>query len=834
MSNLNRREFVRLAAGMGSYGIVGLNTTFVGANQGKVDKSQTKGLVQEIRMIEVKCLSSSNNSFADEPAMAMGEDGKVWVAWLARKRNGKEAVMINYRKRHWSGAREIGPEGYYDQPQIACGKNGGAMVVWVSNVGDSWGIESSICKGKDFEEPRAATTVKDGRASHPYLISNNDGGYWLAWESYKKGRFNICLKEYRGGKWGETVRISNGKENVYSPAITIDRAGVIWIAYSKAEKGELNIYLNNYKPTESGVGKEIAVCLGGERTYQCGHPDVCCDADDRIWVAWERRGDNKKRDCYFGMSECWVGCWDGNELKTIRAKEAGYGGKRVFASANNQQPKFFKDDNGRLWLGSREFIEPGAKGKKGKRRHNRRAWKIVGSRLDEERGWTPKVDLVGDVRWGRLGRTSVACGEGGLLWVAWQGDNILEPGEVIAPRYSDIYVAKTKIAGPEIENKEISFEVYDAGKIGDASKGRPWVKRRTVEHDGQKYTWLYGNLHEHTNISRCWIDGSDGELDENYRYGIDVEGYDFVGMTDHGYDMHEVNWRKTRRAAQFYTEEPYFVGLPAYEWTLSAGPKVIPGSGHRNVIFASDEDAAKFINPKTNNIYESRATPESNMPDKLWGLLRAKNIKAVTIPHHTADKQHPMDWNYHDEEYQCVAEIFQCRESCEHKGCPRETTNLTSAKGCYIQDGLAKGYKMGLIASGDHNSMGIGLAAVLVKEVSQKGIVEALRARRCFATTGDKIFIDFSINGCLMGEEINANKKPHITAKITGTDELTNIVIFRDGEIIYERDGEQLKNKKEWKIDFVDNMPGEHSYYYLRVIQDNQEIGWSSPIWVKS
>ena len=49
----------------------------------------------------------------------------------------------------------------------------------------------------------------------------------------------------------------------------------------------------------------------------------------------------------------------------------------------------------------------------------------------------------------------------------------------------------------------------------------------------------------------------------------------------------------------------------------------------------------------------------------------------------------------------------------------------------YIDYALkTKKYKMGFIASGDHNSMGIGLAALWVKEVSRAGIIEALREIR--------------------------------------------------------------------------------------------------------
>jgi hypothetical protein len=73
-----------------------------------------------------------------------------------------------------------------------------------------------------------------------------------------------------------------------------------------------------------------------------------------------------------------------------------------------------------------------------------------------------------------------------------------------------------------------------------------------------------------------------------------------------------------------------------------------------------------------------------------------------------------------------------------------------------------KGYHIGFIGSGEHNNMGVGLAALWVKEVNRKGIIEALRARRCFGTTGDKIFMEVKVNGVFMGETTKLDGAPEI------------------------------------------------------------------------
>ena len=809
-NNVNRRDFIRLSFGMGLISV--LNPIILHAAQGSGGKCDEDLLLPEFKVLKDKCLTSQNNSFAEASSIALDGNGKAWVTWLARKQNGKEAIMVN--------SKEISEDGYYDCPCVACDKNGNTMVIWVSNVHDTWIIRSSVCNGSVFETPIAATKSSEGRANYPRLIANNSGGFWLVWESYKNGKFGICLKEYRKGKWRKTIEITDGSNNTYDPAVTVDRTGKVWIAYSKAENGEKNIYLAAYDPKKLQVNKEIAVCIDGVRTYQHGHPAVFCDPKDRIWIAWERLSD--KGHCFFGQSECMVACYNKGQLKTVKAGVENYGGKKVFSSSNNQLPEFSMDDMGRLWLFSREITGPDIK--------NRRTWKIVASMLDGKRGWTPAIDVLNEVKLGRLQRPAIALAGTNSIFVAWQGDNILEPK---GPRCSDIFTTEMKLLGLSNNVGKVDFEPYNCGKHSIKTFGRPKVKRRKITHNGQTYTLLFGNLHEHTNISRCAPDGADGSIDDNYRYGINVESYDFIALTDHGYDVHEVNWRKTRRAARFYTDSPHFVGLPAYEWTLTNYIEDwLPGAGHKNVIFARDKDAAEFIDPEKNNVYDMK-NPKSNSPEKLWKLLKEKNIKAVTIPHHPANKSHTMDWDYHNTEYQRVVEIFQPTGSHECANGPRATKNPTEHKGCFVQDALARGYKMGFIASGDHHGMGYGLAAVFVKEVSPEGIVDALRARRCYATTGDKIFIDFSINGNMMGEEIKTYTKPRITATIDGTDKLENIVVFRDGKIILELKAEQLKGQKHYELDFTDNDFSDNSYYYLRLIQRNNEIGWSSPIWVE-
>lgn len=774
---------------------------------------------------DYECLTPNDDNYADNPGIASDGKGKVWVVWLRRPGNDKENVVLNEYTGKWSdGINVTQAEGKYESPLIACVPGGKPMIVWIKIDGEKWIIESSIFDGKKFSIPVTAVSGP-GKAYNPCFIAGNNDSFWLGWESYEKGKFKVCIKPYVKGRWEEAIQVTTGESNSYDPAIALDQSpkgsGKVWVAYSFVENKERNLYLNSYDINKKTLGVPVKVAGSGKIANANGFPSIFCDREGRVWITWETRssrGTSRRQECVFGNKECYILCYFDGKLWEVEPQADGFLGKKVFKNDNDRLPVFVTDSSGRLWLFIRRWAEA------------RRTWSVRASFLESDSGWLKPAGMIDALTLGRIDRPAVAIADKNSFWIVWQGDDYWAKDVPTWETKSDIYIARILQPLPAKENKPVKFTESSLQESTGTIYGRPWIERRKVKVGKEEYTLLLGNLHEHTYISRCDKSGVDGTFDDNYRYGMNYEGYDFICMTDHGYDLHEVNWLKTRRAAQFYNDPPYFFGLPSYEWTLSAPTRPV-GSGHRNVFFVSDEDAAKFISGEK-SLYD-RNTERGNRIDLLWQILRDKNLKdVVTIPHHPADKDHPMDWNFHDPEYQTVVEIYQVRLSSEHKNCPQEIKNLTSLQGCYVQDALARGYRMGFIASGDHSGMGIGLAALLVKEPSRQGIIEALKSRRCFGTTGDKIFVDFRIDGHIMGEEFKTTGKPHITATIEAVRPLKNIVIFKNNNVIFEKKESDINSALTFNVDFVDENFDSVSYYYLRAIQDNNEIVWSSPIWV--
>src|SRR6185436_12766538 len=72
-----------------------------------------------------------------------------------------------------------------------------------------------------------------------------------------------------------------------------------------------------------------------------------------------------------------------------------------------------------------------------------------------------------------------------------------------------------------------------------------------VDAGGKKYQLLFGDLHRHSNISRCSV-GNEPNPDDLYRYGIDIDMYDFLALSDHSEYTTDYYWWRQQKVADLY------------------------------------------------------------------------------------------------------------------------------------------------------------------------------------------------------------------------------------------------------------------------------------------
>lgn len=168
---------------------------------------------------------------------------------------------------------------------------------------------------------------------------------------------------------------------------------------------------------------------------------------------------------------------------------------------------------------------------------------------------------------------------------------------------------------------------------------------------------------------------------------------------------------------------------------------------------------------------------------------------------------------------------------------------------------LNRGLRFGLVASSDghdgnpgnaqspdykhhhlYHHLGSGWTAVLAPDLTRESVLAALHDRRCYATTGEPILLDFRLSGHLMGRELTApavGRHPLVEAEITGTKHLERLEIVKNGKVVWRQEGSGENYNRE-SIRWVDEEfnPSQPNYYYLRVVQRDLEMAWSTPVWV--
>lgn len=200
-------------------------------------------------------------------------------------------------------------------------------------------------------------------------------------------------------------------------------------------------------------------------------------------------------------------------------------------------------------------------------------------------------------------------------------------------------------------------------------------------------------------------------------------------------------------------------------------------------------------------------------------LVEDCGVESIVVPHHIGytPGYRGINWEEFDETISPIVEVYS-KHGCAmdetapfpyyHTMGPRDSHNT-------VYEGLKVGHKFGFGGSTDHHagfpgSYGDGMIAVLADAKDRKGIFEAIKAKRTYAVTGDKIQCMFSVNDALMGSEISAEKR-NIKCDIETEYPLDKIVVYKNCKPIHVVNGEMAQDicKK--------------GRYKVRV-----EMGWSS------
>jgi hypothetical protein len=314
-------------------------------------------------------------------------------------------------------------------------------------------------------------------------------------------------------------------------------------------------------------------------------------------------------------------------------------------------------------------------------------------------------------------------------------------------------------------------------------------------------TAYFGDLHAHSALS----DDATNPPDAFFRVARDVAGLDFVVLSDHDAFLTENEAEILKTTADSFDVPGEFVAFPGIEWTHR---------WHMNAYFTSSDAP-----------YCLRDCPEAEDFNEFYGDTILAGDGAAHV-NHPADL-YKVDWAQIDDRITNAVEIWNTASAGDNE----------SGFGNALW-ALRAGFRLGLVGvSDDHHSdaalplLGTGLTGCDVETLTRESLIEALRARRCWATSIERIELALDVDGTPMGGALDAPLDRHVqvTVSALAPDDPYEIELLRNGEVVDRARCRTINCRLVASVAVREP----NTFLYARVVRPNGARAWSSPVWVR-
>jgi hypothetical protein len=835
-----------------------------------------------VRLVTMATPLTSGTTEDDFPAAAYGPDGTLWVAYISyRVRDENSRIEQKQFKEQPSDFKALyTPEfadqlfvkyfrdGKWSEPLAVTGPNEDLVRCGIAVAGDgtAWVLYSAHRKGNHdlYTRPISGAGEKGPRvgseerltrgAGHvlsPVVCTGSAGDVCVSCQHWnEKGQAAVTLLTCRKSKWTEGLNPDPGRApplgfgtegNIWPSAIVAGPDGKEAIAYDAYLHGDYDVLLYSHEgKKESSKWTDIASSSRFE-----ARPSACYDAKGRLWIAYEEGPENWGHDYGYGYGafareggeplyssrSVRIVCLDDGKLfkpvaelptSVVKARVAGVKqtGPGFEKAPRYTSPRLGLDGKGRLWLiyrhnfGTEYSSHPGS------------YWLSFARRLDGDH-WTDPIEVHHSD--GMLDSRPVLLphASGGLLIVHNTDGRYTTPNDL----QNRIYISYLDLPGEPIEPKLVP---HDPGKK-DAKAGQKEqeevkrIRAYRIESGGKKYRLLRGEFHRHT--AGSWDGVGDGSLEDMFRYALDAAALDWIGNGDHDNGSgREYTWWLTQKLTDAYCVKDHFTPLFCYERSVPYP------HGHRNCLFV--QRGVRTL-PRLAEDDPDKRVANIHADDTKMLYRYLKEFDGICAVHSSATGM-GTDWRDNDPKVEPIVEIYQGhRMSYEMEEAPRagydpkgekKPANIAGwyPKG-YIDNALAKGYRLGFESSSDHWSTHISYCVAVAETHDRAGVLNALKQRHCYGAT-DNIILDVRSGEHLMGDEFKTKESPVLRFEVHGTDVLAKVEVLKDSKVVVTLQPNQRDYKGEWK----DAQPtvGVH-YYYVRVQQKDGQLAWASPMWIE-
>jgi len=267
-----------------------------------------------------------------------------------------------------------------------------------------------------------------------------------------------------------------------------------------------------------------------------------------------------------------------------------------------------------------------------------------------------------------------------------------------------------------------------------------------------------------------------GDLDSFFRHARDTAALDFIVHSGNDFQITAAQYAATRAAVKQYHQPGRFVTFLSYEWSGNT-----PAGGDYNIIYLNDDDAPLHRSTQW-QIPDGHDDGTDRYPvSALWNTLRGRPVLA--IPH--------------------VGGRYANADFYDPELCPvLEIASVHGRFDWFVEEAIARGLRVGVVGATDDHSGRPGtspptaqpdfghhggLAAVYASAKTREALFEALRARRCYGTTGPRILLWTEMDGWPMGAVCEVAGAPRLRVHAAGTAPLEWIEVLRGTSVVHRR-----------------------------------------------
>jgi hypothetical protein len=349
-------------------------------------------------------------------------------------------------------------------------------------------------------------------------------------------------------------------------------------------------------------------------------------------------------------------------------------------------------------------------------------------------------------------------------------------GSVAAGRTPFATVGGLAIDQPGVHRLEVRSADGKLHAVGNPVRVEEEVRQRV----------LWGDTHGHTGFAE-----GQGSPRAYFEYATEDARLDFATLSEHDMWLDDGEWRTLQELAREFSsstgaragsagrrsegarrasstpapEARPFVGILGYEWSAFTNR-----GGHHNVFFRD---------PASERVGLQIATRLPDLYRELHARFEPDDVLVIPHAHRSGD------WTQSDADLERLVELYSVHGSFEW----------------FANMYLKNGFELGFVAASDDHMAKPGLAPAPISSVAQPGglaavfapeattdaIFASLRALRSYATSGQRILLDATVNGKPMGTRQAAADRREIRFAVAGTSPIDHIDVVRNGDVIHSR-----------------------------------------------